>query len=61
MAGDRIIMVDDSLVAGVKMHSDDIVKMLKGPRNTEVKVTIYRRGTEKPILGRSINSFGTYR
>lgn len=49
MAGDRIIMVDDSLVAGVSMPSDDIVKMLKGPRNTEVKVTIYRRGTEKPI------------
>lgn len=49
MAGDRIIMVDDSLVAGVNMPSDDIVKMLKGPRNTEVKVTIYRRGTEKPI------------
>lgn len=49
MAGDRIIMVDDSLVAGVKMPSDDIVKMLKGPRNTEVKVTVYRRGTEKPI------------
>ncbi len=49
MAGDRIIMVDDSLVAGVKMPSDDIVKMLKGPRNTEVKVTIYRRGEQKPI------------
>ena len=31
------------------MPSDDIVKMLKGPRNTEVKVTIYRRGVKKPI------------
>ena len=49
MAGDRIIMVDDSLVAGVNMPSDDIVKMLKGPKNTEVKVTIYRRGVAKPI------------
>jgi len=48
-AGDRIIMVDDSLVAGVNMPSDDIVKMLKGPRNTEVKVTIYRRGEAEPI------------
>jgi carboxyl-terminal processing protease len=44
MAGDRIIMVDDSLVAGVNMPSDDIVRMLKGPKNTVVKVTIYRRG-----------------
>jgi carboxyl-terminal processing protease len=44
MAGDRIIMVDDSLVAGVNMPSDDIVRMLKGPKNTVVKVSVYRRG-----------------
>jgi len=49
MAGDRIIMVDDSLVAGVNMPSDDIVKMLKGPKNTQVKVSIYRRGEKKPL------------
>jgi len=49
LAGDRIIMVDDSVVAGVSMPSDDIVKMLKGPKNTQVKVTIYRRGEEAPI------------
>jgi len=48
-SGDRIIMVDDSLVAGVNMPSDDIVRMLKGPKNTVVKVTIYRRGETKPI------------
>ena len=49
MAGDRIIMVDDSVVAGVNMPSNDIVKMLKGPKKTMVKVTIYRRGESKPI------------
>jgi len=49
MAGDRIIMVDDSVVAGVNMPSDDIVKMLKGPKNTQVKVSIYRRGEKKPL------------
>ena len=48
-AGDRIIQVDDSLVAGVNMPSDDIVKMLKGPKNTVVKVTIYRREEPAPI------------
>jgi len=47
--GDRIILVDDSLVAGVNMPSDDIVKMLKGPKNTVVKVTVYRRGEKKPL------------
>jgi carboxyl-terminal processing protease len=49
LAGDRIIMVDDSLVAGVNMPSDDIVKMLKGPKNTLVKVTVYRRGVPELI------------
>lgn len=49
MAGDRIIMVDDSIVAGVNMPSDDIVRMLKGPKNTVVSVTIYRRGESEPI------------
>ena len=48
-AGDRIIMVDDSLVAGVNMPSDDIVKMLKGPKNTQVKVSVYRRGEQSPL------------
>lgn len=49
MPGDRIIMVDDSVVAGVNMSSDDIVKMLKGPKNTVVKVGIHRRGEKAPI------------
>lgn len=49
MAGDRIIMVDDSVVAGVNMSSDDIVRMLKGPKKTVVQVTIYRRGEPEPI------------
>ncbi len=49
MPGDRIIMVDDSLVAGVSMPSDDIVKMLKGPKNTLVRVTVYRRGVTEPL------------
>lgn len=49
MAGDRIILVDDSLVAGVSMPSDDIVKQLKGPKNTVVKVSIYRRAEPELI------------
>jgi carboxyl-terminal processing protease len=48
-AGDRIIRVNDSLVAGVKMQSDNIVKMLKGKRGTKVKVTIIRRGVGEPL------------
>jgi carboxyl-terminal processing protease len=49
LAGDRIIRVNDSLIAGVNMLSTDIVKMLKGKKGTRVKVTIVRRGIEKPL------------
>jgi carboxyl-terminal processing protease len=44
MAGDRIVRVNDSLVAGVKMPRNDIVKMLKGKTGTSVKVGIHRKG-----------------
>ena len=44
LAGDRIIRVNDSLIAGVNMVSTDIVKMLKGKKGTRVNVTIVRRG-----------------
>jgi len=43
-AGDRIVMIDDSLVAGVSLDNRDAIKMLKGNRGTKVKVSIYRRG-----------------
>ncbi len=44
LPGDRIVRVNDSLVAGVKMPSDDIVKMLKGKTGTKVKVSVFRKG-----------------
>ncbi len=42
MAGDRIIEINDEIVAGVKIHQDSIVKRLRGPRGTKVKVGISR-------------------
>jgi len=46
LAGDRIVRVNDSTVAGVKMPSDEIVKMLKGPTGTKVNVSVYRKGND---------------
>ena len=43
-AGDRIVMINDSLVAGKGITSNDAVKLLKGSRGSEVKVGIFRRG-----------------
>jgi len=47
LAGDRIIRVNDSLVAGVSMINTDIVKMLKGKSGTKVMVTIVRRSVSE--------------
>jgi len=46
MAGDRIVYVDDSLVAGIKIKNDGVMRLLKGPKGTKVKVKNYRRGVE---------------
>ena len=48
-AGDRIIMVNDTLIAGVKMTTDDITRRLKGPKGTKVDVKVVRRGVDKPL------------
>lgn len=50
LSGDRIVEVEDSIVAGVKMPSDDIVKMLKGKKGTIVKIKIIRRGEIDPLV-----------
>lgn len=42
LAGDRILIVDGDTVAGKKIPSDSIVKKLKGPKGTQVKVGILR-------------------
>jgi carboxyl-terminal processing protease len=47
LAGDRIIRVDGTLVAGVKLPSDSIVGRLRGPKGTQVNVAISRRNVEE--------------
>lgn len=42
LSGDRIITVDGENIAGVKMPQDSIIKRLKGPRGTNVKVGVKR-------------------
>lgn len=43
-AGDRIITINDSLVAGKNINQNDIVTILKGPTGTKVSVGIQRTG-----------------
>ena len=43
-AGDRIIEIDDSLVAGRKIPQNQVVKRLRGPRGTTVHLGLERQG-----------------
>lgn len=44
MAGDRIVSVNDTAIAGVKMPQEEIMKRLRGPKGTHVKLGVVRRG-----------------
>ena len=44
VAGDRIVSVNDTAIAGVKMSREDIMKRLRGPKNTKVKLGVIRSG-----------------
>ncbi|MBR5577300.1 MAG: PDZ domain-containing protein, partial [Bacteroidaceae bacterium] len=49
MAGDRIISVADTAIAGVKMPQEDIMKRLRGPRGTIARLGILRDGIEDTL------------
>ena len=42
MAGDRIIKVDDKVIAGTKTPQDSMVRMMKGPSGTKVNISVSR-------------------
>jgi len=42
--GDRIVMINDTNVAGIKISNADVMKRLKGEKGTKVKVGIVRPG-----------------
>lgn len=44
LAGDRIITVNDTTIAGVKMSREEIMSRLRGPKGTNVKLGIKRPG-----------------
>ena len=44
LAGDRIVSVNDTAIAGVKMSKEEIMKRLRGPKGTKVHLGIVRQG-----------------
>lgn len=60
-SGDRIIKVEGKNIAGIGISNDSIMKLLKGQKNSEVSISIFRK-TTKQILDFTIkrNSIPTY-
>jgi carboxyl-terminal processing protease len=47
VAGDRIVAVNDTAIAGVKMSTEEIMSRLRGAKGSKVELTILRRGTRE--------------
>ena len=48
-AGDKIIKINDTTVAGIKITNEMVMKKLKGPKDSKVKVTMLKNGTKKLV------------
>ena len=49
LAGDKLISVDDSAFVGKKMNNEKVMKTLRGPKGTQVKLGVLRAGTKEPL------------
>lgn len=49
LQGDRIIKVDDRTIAGNKTPQDSMIRLMKGPKGTKVKITVNRDGVLIPF------------
>jgi carboxyl-terminal processing protease len=50
LAGDRIVAVNDTSIAGVGMSTDAIMSRLRGPKGTKVMLTVVRRGIDDKLV-----------
>jgi carboxyl-terminal processing protease len=49
LPGDRIIAVNGENIAGVKVSNDKVMKLLKGPKGTEVNLTLRRKNQKEDL------------
>lgn len=45
-AGDRFVTVNDTAIAGVKMSREDIMRRLRGPKGSKVRIGVMRGGVK---------------
>lgn len=49
LPGDRIVMVNDTAIAGVKMPREEILRKLRGRKGTKVRLGVVRRGIKDTL------------
>jgi len=47
LAGDKIILIENEKVAGIGITNNGVVERLRGAKDTEVSIDIFREGTKK--------------
>jgi carboxyl-terminal processing protease len=50
IAGDRIVSVNDTAIAGVNMSKEEIMKRLRGPKGTKARLGVVRSGIKDKLL-----------
>lgn len=48
-SGDKIVVIEDTVVAGIGITNNDVIHKLRGDKGTKVRVKIYRRGVSDLI------------
>lgn len=48
-AGDRIVQIDSSAVAGIGVKNADVMRLLRGKKGTKVDVSVVREGEKAPL------------
>lgn len=49
LAGDKVIAVNDTVIAGVKIEKNEIMSRLRGKKGTPVKLDVVRRGIDRVL------------
>ena len=49
LSGDRIVQVDDRVIAGTQTPQDSMVRLMKGKRGSQVRIYVQRDGVKDPI------------
>lgn len=49
-SGDKIIKVDDEVISGIDIETRDVFSLLRGPKGSEVSLSIMRKGYSKLLV-----------